>query len=74
MLTSTVYALYPESNQRTLEEMNLLFAASTPWSWDAEKSFAMLQADMGNIGGRTRTRGTDIEAKGNQTSADHNEK
>ncbi|VUC34880.1 unnamed protein product, partial [Clonostachys rosea] len=38
-----VYALYPESNQRTLEEMDLLFAAPTPWAWDAEKTFARLK-------------------------------
>jgi MFS family permease len=38
-----VWALYPESNQRTLEEMDLLFAADTPWVWDAEKNFALLK-------------------------------
>lgn len=37
-----VWALYPESNQRTLEEMDLLFAADTPWTWDAERNFAKL--------------------------------
>lgn len=37
-----VWALYPETNQRTLEEMNLLFAADTPWVWDAEKNYARL--------------------------------
>lgn len=40
-----VWALYPESNQRTLEEMNLLFAAPTPWNWDAEKTFTRLKAE-----------------------------
>ncbi|ELQ42964.1 arabinose-proton symporter [Pyricularia oryzae Y34] len=40
-----VWALYPESNQRTLEEMDLLFAAPTPWVWDAEKTFARLQSE-----------------------------
>ncbi len=40
-----VWALYPESNQRTLEEMDLLFAAKTPWVWDAEKNFARLRAE-----------------------------
>ncbi|KAK7756179.1 hypothetical protein SLS62_001772 [Diatrype stigma] len=40
-----VWALYPESNQRTLEEMDLLFAADTPWNWDAEKTFAQLKAE-----------------------------
>lgn len=38
-----VWALYPESNQRTLEEMDLLFAAPTPWVWDAEKTFKRLK-------------------------------
>ncbi|KAK5681968.1 hypothetical protein LTS10_006503 [Elasticomyces elasticus] len=44
-----VWALYPESNQRTLEEMDMLFAADTPWAWDAERNFARLKeqnADM----------------------------
>ena len=40
-----VWALYPESNQRTLEDMDLLFAAKTPWTWDAEKTFARLKAE-----------------------------
>ncbi|EFE40097.1 MFS monosaccharide transporter, putative [Trichophyton verrucosum HKI 0517] len=39
-----VWALYPESNQRTLEDMDLLFAADTPWTWDAERTFAELKA------------------------------
>jgi hypothetical protein len=34
-----VWALYPESNQRTLEEMDLVFAADTPWACvDREKT------------------------------------
>ncbi len=28
-----VWALYPETNQRTLEEMNLVFAADSIWNW-----------------------------------------
>lgn len=40
-----VWALYPESNQRTLEDMDLLFAARTPWNWDAERTFARLKAE-----------------------------
>lgn len=40
-----VWALYPESNQRTLEDMDLLFAADTPWAWDAEKTFARLKLE-----------------------------
>lgn len=38
-----VWALYPESNQRTLEEMNLLFASDSIWNWEAEKNFALLK-------------------------------
>ena len=38
-----VYCLYPESNQRTLEEMNLLFAADSIWNWEAERNFAILK-------------------------------
>ena len=40
-----VWALYRESNQRTLEDMDLLFAAPTPWNWDAERTFARLKAE-----------------------------
>lgn len=42
-----VWALYPESNQRTLEQMDLLFSASTPWNWDAEKNFKLLMDEGG---------------------------
>lgn len=38
-----VWALYPESNQRTLEEMDLLFATNSWWNWDAEATFATLR-------------------------------
>ncbi|KAM4057537.1 major facilitator superfamily protein [Hirsutella rhossiliensis] len=38
-----VWALYPESNQRTLEEMNLVFASDSIWTWDAERNFAKLK-------------------------------
>lgn len=38
-----VWALYPESNQRTLEEMNLLFASDSIWNWEAERNFAILK-------------------------------
>ncbi|KAM0209983.1 hypothetical protein ACHAQI_006095 [Fusarium lateritium] len=58
-----VYALYPESNQRTLEEMDLLFAAPTPWAWDAEKTFAALKEERGGDE-RLKEQGLDIEAKG----------
>ena len=38
-----VWALYPETNQRTLEEMNLVFASDSPWNWEAEKNFRILK-------------------------------
>lgn len=38
-----VWALYPETNQRTLEEMNLVFAADSIWNWEAEKNYALLK-------------------------------
>ncbi|KAJ2988813.1 hypothetical protein NUW58_g3779 [Xylaria curta] len=41
-----VWAFYPETNQRTLEDMNLLFASSSPWVWDAEKTFARLKSEQ----------------------------
>lgn len=44
-----VWALYPESNQRTLEEMDLLFAAKSPWVWDAERNFAKLKEEHPEI-------------------------
>lgn len=34
-----VWALYPESNQRTLEEIDLLFTDPSPWNWRAEANF-----------------------------------
>lgn len=40
-----VWALYPESNQRTLEEMNLVFASDSIWNWDAEKNYAILKEE-----------------------------
>lgn len=40
-----VWALYPETNQRTLEEMNLVFAADSPWNWEAEKNYAILREE-----------------------------
>lgn len=46
-----VWALYPESNQRTLEEMDLLFASESWWVWDAEKEFARLKNEHPEIVG-----------------------
>lgn len=40
-----VWAFYPESNQRTLEEMDLLFASRSWFTWDAEKTYARLKEE-----------------------------
>lgn len=56
-----VWALYPESNQRTLEEMDLLFAAPTPWVWDAEKTFARLKAERPDLLTHRGQRAVDVE-------------
>ncbi|CAL5871888.1 uncharacterized protein PFLUO_LOCUS6142 [Penicillium psychrofluorescens] len=45
-----VWALYPESSRRTLEEMDLLFAAKSPWVWAAESNFANLMIENPNLG------------------------
>lgn len=44
-----VWALYPETNQRTLEEMNLVFACDSWWTWEAEKSFKILKEENPDI-------------------------
>lgn len=49
-----VWALYPESSQRTLEEVNLLFTAKTPWTWDGEKKLAELKAANPGLAGGAR--------------------
>ena len=40
-----VWALYPETANRTLEEMDLLFASKSPWVWDEEAHFRKLKAE-----------------------------
>ncbi len=37
-----VYCLYPETNQRTLEEINLVFSSDSIWTWEAERNFEKL--------------------------------
>lgn len=38
-----VYCLYPETNQRTLEEINLVFSSDSIWTWEAERNFEKLR-------------------------------
>ncbi|KAK6714830.1 hypothetical protein SNK04_005759 [Fusarium graminearum] len=67
-----VWALYPESNQRTLEEMDLLFAADTPWVWDAEKKFKELKEQRpGLVSSSAHTRDVmDVEPGAKSASGD----
>ncbi|KAF9461376.1 general substrate transporter [Collybia nuda] len=41
-----VWAFYPETANRTLEEMDLLFASKSPWVWDEERHFRKLKAEL----------------------------
>ncbi|KAF9257402.1 general substrate transporter [Marasmius fiardii PR-910] len=41
-----VWAFYPETANRTLEEMDLLFASKSPFVWDEERNFRRLKAEM----------------------------
>ncbi|KAF2844657.1 sugar transporter STL1 [Plenodomus tracheiphilus IPT5] len=54
-----VWALYPETNQRSLEDINLLFASDSIWNWEAEKNFARLREEVGNVEGSARSK--DVE-------------
>ena len=60
-----MWALYPESNQRTLEEMDMLFASDSIWVWDAEPNFKILKEQSpNNLGARLKhVANGDIEAK-----------
>ncbi|KAL4941098.1 major facilitator superfamily domain-containing protein [Aspergillus oleicola] len=40
----SMWVPYPESSQRMLEEIDLLFAADSPWAWTAESNFQELRA------------------------------
>ena len=46
-----VYCLYPETNQRTLEEINLVFSSDSIWTWDAERNFKELNNMQGDSAG-----------------------
>jgi hypothetical protein len=44
-----VWAFYPETANRTLEEIDLLFASESVFVWDAEENFAKLKAEHREI-------------------------
>lgn len=63
-----VWALYPETNQRTLEEMNLVFAADSIWVWEAEKNYAILKAENPELV-QAAQRGKSISSNDLETAA-----
>ncbi|THW72399.1 general substrate transporter [Aureobasidium pullulans] len=74
-----VWAVYPETNQRTLEEVNILFSSPSPWVWDAEKHFADFQAGnptyvSGSRGNSITDPETGLRGGKNRESADMVEK
>ena len=73
-----VWALYPETNQRTLEEMNMVFAADSIWNWEAEKNFKILSEENITVDAHGRRRSTvayDVEkipvAAPNESTSTH---
>nr|POE61848.1 sugar transporter stl1 [Quercus suber] len=69
----SVWALYPESNQRTLEQMDALFSASTPWVWDAERNFQRLLEQNPEMSQTKRRASADTSDKVGSMSVGHNE-
>lgn len=56
-----VWALYPETNQRTLEEMNMVFASDSIWNWEAEKNFKILKEQNPDLENTTRRKQSIID-------------
>ncbi|KAJ5403627.1 hypothetical protein N7509_003498 [Penicillium cosmopolitanum] len=70
-----VWAFYPESSQRTLEEIDLLFTSKSPFVWEAESSFAAYLAENPNFGA-ARMRNSiveDSEKAYNASKSEHEE-
>lgn len=71
---SPVWALYPESSRRTLEEIDMLFAAKSPWVWAAESNFAALMAQNPELGvARQHGRIVDDPEKDWNAASEHEE-
>jgi hypothetical protein len=56
-----MWAFYADSSQRTLEEIDLLFTADSPWVWTAESKFKRLKAENSALGG-SRNQDSILEA------------
>lgn len=46
---------YKASQLTQVKEIDLLFASDSIWNWEAEKNFARLQEDVGQVQGRRRS-------------------
>ncbi|KAJ1303969.1 hypothetical protein OPQ81_008379 [Rhizoctonia solani] len=65
-----VWAFYPETNQRTLEEMDLLFSADSIFAWEAEKAFAKMQMEHPEVIHQAHAQGAPINPVADQDSLD----
>ncbi|THH04612.1 hypothetical protein EW145_g5394 [Phellinidium pouzarii] len=61
-----VWAFYPETANRTLEEVDLLFATRSPFNWDEERNFQRLRAESAKI----KEKGREIMHKGSAVGAE----
>ncbi|KAJ5698408.1 hypothetical protein N7462_000413 [Penicillium macrosclerotiorum] len=69
-----IWAFYPESSQRTLEEIDMLFTSKSPFVWEAESNFAAFMAENPNFGAaRTRNSIVDDAEKACNAKSEHEE-
>ncbi|KAF2154468.1 general substrate transporter [Myriangium duriaei CBS 260.36] len=71
-----VWALYPETNQRTLEEIDLVFSCDSIWNWEAEKNYARFMEENPNLGEAMRRSSSvggviDMEKRKSVNDAEH---
>ncbi|KAI5121479.1 hypothetical protein M0805_003935 [Coniferiporia weirii] len=55
-----VWAFYPETANRTLEEVDLLFATRSPFAWDEERNFQRLKEEARIARGKSRKEGAEV--------------
>lgn len=69
-----VWAFYPESAQRTLEEIDMLFASDSWFAWDAEREYQrQIEANPG-LKHRQNIQKQDVEEGADVTTAQANRK